>query len=171
MTSQKFTDTGETTSESHRIYLAEGPVSGRFEATYQWRDKQHNSSAAGWVLRISGPRLCTNRVDYNASVDLMVEAAKGCTNRPGSHAAWWVRKSDGKWDDCATPAARDKLEALFADVLAKLHTPHALWEAKVRRAQDQIIELQVERTKFLDENDAAIDAAARRLSFHLDNPA
>ncbi|MCU1647128.1 MAG: hypothetical protein JWN03_7403 [Nocardia sp.] len=171
MTTQTFTHTGETTSEGHAIYLADGPVSGRFEVSYAWRKKQHNSSAAGWVLRISGPRLSANRVDYHVNVDLMVEPAIDCTKEPGSEAAWWVRKADGKWDDYATPSAREKLEALFADVYAVLHIPHALWEAKIQRAQDQIIELQDARTKFLTENDALIDSAARRLSFHMDNPA
>ncbi|WP_069164578.1 hypothetical protein [Nocardia altamirensis] len=171
MTGRAFTDTGKNTSEGHRIYLAEGPVSGPFEVAYYWRKKLPNSSATGWVLRITGPRLNTNRVDYDAYVDLMVEPAKGCTDKPGSEAAWWVRKSDGNWDDYPTASARTKLDALFAEVYAELHTPHALWEAKIRRAEDQIAELQDARTAFLAENDAAIDAAVRRLSFHLDTPA
>ncbi|RJO69806.1 hypothetical protein D5S18_28310 [Nocardia panacis] len=172
MASQTFTDTGETTSEGHHIYRAEGPVTGAFQVAYAWREKQHGSDIGGWVLRISGKRLHVNRVDYTVHVDLIVEIAKGCgAPRDGVYAAQWWRKSDGGWDDFPTAAARAKLKALIAQVLDTVHTPHALWEAKIRREQSQIVELQDARIKFLAENDAAIEAAARRLSFHLDNPA
>ncbi|WP_067565927.1 hypothetical protein [Nocardia acidivorans] len=174
MTSQNFADTGETAADGHHIHRAVGPVSGRFSAGYEWRQGANPNDARGWVLAINTTDdvgLEVNRVAYQVHVHVMIEPAKGCDKEPGREVSWHVRRMGGRWDDFATPAARDRLEALIAEVYSEFITTHGLWAAKVQRAQDQIVELQDARAKYLAENDQLIDAAARRLSFHLDNPA
>lgn len=174
MTNRNFGATGQSTSDGHPIYRAVGPVSGRFAAGYEWRDKRNPHDTSGWVLAITTPgdlAIDVNRVSYDAYIRMMIEPAKGCDKEPGTYVSWHVKKQGGKWDDHATTAARARLEALSAEVYAEVHTPHALWQAKIRRAEEQIAALQDERAKYLAQNDAALDTAARRLSFHLDNPA
>ncbi|MGV9668679.1 hypothetical protein [Nocardia niigatensis] len=172
---QTFAPNGEFDQAGRTIYNADGPVTGLFVTCYGHRRTTGNKADRGWVFNLLSTAtlgLRVNRVQYTTHMIVLAEhgAAEPGRYQPGYICDWHVRKAEGRWDDIATPSARKHLEHLAELVYAKLHTPHALWQAKIAHAERDIETLQATRATFLKSSDSEIDAAVRQLNEYLNDP-